>query len=128
MGTSTRIPGAGPIILSPKLKLETIRADTCSNKVTQIVKESINAELKQLMEGVEVTIQSYDIAATQSLYEHARAENEHPAPPETATGPELETVAARSDRVFISSAAHIYSRFVRRVNSVLEQYIQDKTN
>ena len=112
--------------MSQSLQVGELRADTCSKKSILVVKDSIDAELKQLMEGVKVTIQPFDITATQSLYGHARVENEQPAPPETATGPEIETVAARSDRVFISSAAHIYSRFVRRVNSVLEEYVQDK--
>ena len=102
-------------------------ADICSKKTISVVKESINAEMNQLMEGVEVTIQPFDVAATQSLYGHARVENEQPAPPETASGPEIETGAARSDRVFISSAAHIYARFVRRVNSVLEEFVQERS-
>ncbi len=79
------------------------------------------------MEDVKVTIQPYDIAATKSLYGQARVENEQPAPPETASGPEIETGAARSDRVFISSAAHIYARFVRRINSVLEEFVENRS-
>jgi len=74
-----------------------------------------------------VTIQPYDIAATQSLYGHARVASGQPAPPETASGSEIETGAARSDRVFISSAAHIYARFVHRVNSVLEEFVQERS-
>jgi len=74
-----------------------------------------------------VTIQPYDTAAMTDVYGYtAPVETEQMVTPETVTGPE--TGAARSDRVFISSAARIYARFVSRVNSVLEEFVNDRIN
>jgi len=73
-----------------------------------------------------VTIQPYDIAATTNLYGRSRVDTEQPVPPETATVPDEVTGAVGGgDRVFISSAARIYARFVNRVTSVLEEFVED---
>jgi len=74
-----------------------------------------------------VTIQPYDIAATTNLYGHSPVDNEPTAPPEKVMEPELETDSTTRDGVYISSAARIYARFVRRVNSVLEEFVEQKT-
>ena len=64
------------------------------------------------------------MTAATNLRGGSHVDNELTVPPATVTGPEKEPGIARSDGVFISSAAQIYLRFVNRVRSVLEEFVE----
>ena len=77
-------------------------------------------------EGKKVTIQPYEVQTAANLYSRSRVERDSAVPPQTVPESKDESSTVRSDQLFISSAARIYERFVKHVDSVLEEFVKQE--